>query len=320
MSQDNVPGEILPAQDAPRPKYVPSPRKDAIRSRLRKFKRHRQKWLAARADSFSGQTYADLLEAGRAHPYELTGGDRHELEAVVSPRAVQLLQHVRACELGFGGHKGGARMKHAHAARILRCSERAAGAAMRELQALGLVEARWHFVMLSTDQGIIDAARAGHAHAHKHREREACYVTTARARELWCRRDARIARKNQVGKKFQPGRAHRTLRVRVKGEPGRGRPVRSFVADVKRARQAATAPPPVATVIERLSDGRVALGSPMRFGVGRLANARDLGPTPRAREQAFDALAARDPVAAYASLAPDLWASFDARENGGDRS
>lgn len=315
MSQDNSPGGICPKAGSERVTYVPTSRRDAAKARVRKWKRNRARWLAARAESFAGETFADLLEAGRARRYELGHHVEHELRRVLSARAVLLLGVVMACERGFGGNRGGVRLAHATAARILHCSERSAGSAMRELASVGLVEARWHFVTLTTDEGMAAARQAGQTGACKHRERTPAYVTTSRARDFCARREARFSRGNQVGKNYQPGRTHRSLRERVNGAPGRGRPEQAFVADVLRARQVETEPPRVAKVIEKLPDGREAHGSPLRFGVGRLANASVA--VGRARQAAEDKLFEVDPVAWAASFCGEAWKILDEREQYG---
>lgn len=318
MAIANGPGGICPAADPDRVTYVPSSRKDAAKSRLRKYKRNRTRWLADRSASFAGETFLVLLESGRARRFEFGHHVEHELRRVLSPRAVELLGVVVACERGFGGHRGGVRLSHAISARILHCSERTAGDAMRELAKVGLVEPRWHFTTLSVDQGAAVAREAGQRGCYKHRERVPAYVSTKRARSFCARRTERISRSTQVGKNYQPGRTHQTSGL-SKRRSGVERPEQAFVADVLRARQRPTTKPPVAKVIERLPDGRIALGSPLRSGVGRLAKAR-IPESGRARAKAEDALFEQDPVAWAASFCPGAWAALDEKESGGGGS
>lgn len=249
MAHANGPGIVRPRV------YQSTQRRDAAKSRVRKWKRHRARW--ATQPKFHGGRYADLLAAGRARPYEL-GDLRFALLEVLSRDAVAMLEHVLACERGFGKHTGGVELAHATTAKILRCSARHAGDVMRELCGLGLLEQRPRFRLLTVDERTprtqLDVLRG----SPKHYECASTYVTTARAQEL-----VTYSRRNQVGTNCQPGGSQRPLRGHRKGVPARGRAAQSFVAAVLESRRRSTARPEVARVIERLPDGRVALGSPL---------------------------------------------------------
>lgn len=202
----------------------------------------------------SGRYYADLVEAGRARPYEL-GSVRYALREVLTHKAVELLEHVYAMQRGFGGNRGGAILDHATAARLLVCSERTAGAVMRELVELALVEQRPDFVVLVDDDEDL-AGRCRSRGAKKHRERTPAYRTTAACDAAIARVAAR--RSSQGGKKFQPAEIQLPLQGSRKGVRGRGRPERRWVASVRdaRAREATSARDAIAKVWLRLPDGR----------------------------------------------------------------
>lgn len=239
----NAPCNAVPAR------YNPAPRRDAAKARLRRWKRHRARWITQ--PTFDGDLFAERLACGRARPFEL-GAVYFALREVLSARALAFWAVVVACERGFGGHSGGVRISHRTTARILRCSERAAGDAVRELVALGLVEQRPWFRLRAAEERTAAAMQ-------KHNEVRARYVTTARGTQVLA-----MARGNLVGKNRQPGRIQRSLREHSKGVRGRGRPEQRFVSEVlAAARLRPTSSTEVATVIERRPDGSVALGSPL---------------------------------------------------------
>lgn len=272
-------------------------------TRLRSWERHKVRWRELRSECISGGRYADLLEGGQARPYEL-GVVRHVLLDVLTPRAVSALEHVLACERGFG--RGGVVTTHAQTARWLRCSERAAGDAMRELVEVGLVEQRAHFRRRTVAESVPVTREDVLNGVRKHQELAPAYRTTPRCRAAIDRELQRRLR--QGGRKCQPSETQSTLRVDLKGVRGRGRPERAFVAEVRAARR--TRPPAreVATVIERLANGGVALGSPLtaeRFAQ-RLR-----------REGGADVGAQRAPRRSEPTLEEvqrDAWEAFEARE------
>lgn len=251
MASANGTGEICPRTAET---YVPTPRRDAAKQRVRRFRRNRAKW--SQQPSFDGRLLAARAQGGRARPFDL-GELGVILREIMSQKALAVWQWILAAEKGFGGHTGGLRVCHRDMATLLGCGQRSTGDAVRELVALGLVEQRPWFRLLTdaehAQRGPLDGAR-------KHQELTPRYVTSKKGHELIAR-TREFTRRNQVGNKCQPGGSQRFLRKHVKGVQGRGRPARRFVEDVKRAMAPNREPLPVATVIERRLDGRVALGS-----------------------------------------------------------
>lgn len=221
-------------------------------TRLRKWKRNRVKWGAQ--PCFSGRRYLDLLRDGRARPYDLSA-IRHELREALSSRAIELLEHVIACERGFGKHAGGVQLEHATTAQILGCSPRTAQDVVHELVAVGLLQQRPRFRLLSHDERVASRHPFLAGVCRKHQELAPRYVTTSVASTLvdW-------ARRNQASKNRQPGGSQRLLRRHSKGVRCRGR---AFVASLLEPTIITRQRPEVARVIERLPDGRIALGSPL---------------------------------------------------------
>lgn len=260
MLQSNGTAEICPPSA---PFCVPpdSKRHKAL-TRLRAWERHRKRWQQLRRECFSGARYADLLEQGRARPYEL-GVVRYVLLDVLSADAVALLEHLLACERGFGG-KHGVVASHAHTARWLRCCERTAGDAMRELVALGLVEQRPEYLVRS-----LAARSRTHAielvqgkTAGKHQEIEPAYETTTRCHAVIAREAERRGRRSQGGKICLPSiRRTSTPSGSTKGVRGRGRPERQFAESVRAGRRPKLTAAGKAVVIERLAGGGVAIAS-----------------------------------------------------------
>lgn len=313
MALANGTGEILPSSKTA---FRPSESQARAKTRLRQWKRHRQRW--SKEATFSGKRYRSLVADGRARPFQLHATlvrDLHVL-AGVSRRALDLLGHVLACERAFGGHAGGVILGHATSAELLQCSERSAGTAMRELVELGLVEQRAWFVTLGIDEGpagTLDAKELalvrmrGGRGKHKHREVTPRYVTTKRCRALV----GHYAAKNQAGKNCQPGRIQPPLRGDKKEPPCAGRPGELFAAELAWTRQDASAkarlaPRAKARVIARLADGSVMLGSPLR------------GTTdPEALQKARSASHRASPATVEFDDSPErafAWAAFEARE------
>lgn len=238
-----------------------------------------------------GTLLALRAEEGRARPYEL-GELRLVLREVLSAKALEAWEWILAAERGFGGHNGGLRVRHADMARMLGCCQRAAGDAVRELVELGLVEQRpWFRTLSDTERGAGGVLEG----KLRHRELRPRYVTAKKGHAVIA-----FVRSKQVGNKCQPGGIQRTLRVHEKGKPGRGRPARSFVQDVKRALAPSREPLSVARLIERLPDGRVLLGSALSADAvaQKLRTGRLDGDT---REKVDD-----DPIAR-------AWRAFEAR-------
>ncbi len=264
-------------------------RKHKALRRLRKWERNRVKYTELRRQAFSGETYARLVAKGSARPYNFADVE-HTLRSVLSRNALALLGHVMAVERGFGAAKGGVVLSHATTAVLLHVSVRLAGDVARQLVEDGLLEQRPHFRVFDTQTTTL---RSGDVVRRvQHQELVPCYRTTALARSLVARRDARLSRKREVGKKCHPTGNEVSPPGKRKGTPARGpgmgvtleppklrtprgyRPEQAFVSAVLRARQDATTRRRHATVIERLPDGSVALGSLLRSGDARLVEPR----------------------------------------------
>jgi hypothetical protein len=303
-------------------RYSSTAKRDAAKGRVRKWKRNRAKWGAARAESFPGARLVYLFEAGRARRFELGADVERVLRMVLSRHAVELLSWLFAAERGFSSPRGGLRIRHQDAARLLLCSDRRAADAMRELAAHGLVEARWHFRALDVDERHAIAAAERALSARKHQECTPCYVTTTKARAFCARRERRIARTHEGGSSFQPGQSQPELRSDSNGVPARGRPERAFASALLWKRQAEILRPRAkrapARVVMRLPGGRIALGSPLTPGVGRLANARvaeqRVATPSRADRERWETLFDSDPVTALAELASNAWEVIAERE------
>ena len=237
---DSSSGEI-PATDAPFDVPAGGPRHRAL-TRCRRWRRHKKAWQRLRDDSFPGKRLAELAAAGKARPYDLAEV-KYALREILSHHAVELLEWVLAAQRGFR-KRGGIILKHGDAAKLLGCSQRTAGDAMRALVALGLVEQRPHFRKLSVEErGEELAAKAAGRHpttlrpgfrgperALKHVEMTPAYRTTALCDAVVARRlDRRFSGCAQVGKKYQPAPPKEfSLRENDKGVPARW-PERVFV-------------------------------------------------------------------------------------------
>lgn len=301
MATANGTAGICPASSSQR-NYVPSPRRDAAKQRLRKWKRNRKRW--ATQPRFNGGRFVELVEGARARPYEL-GDLRHALLEVMGDREILAFEYLVAVTKGFGGCPGGLHISHAQTGKLLDCAPRTAQDAMHHLVKLGLVEQRPGFRLRSVEEratvepvATVRVVIGALARGPKHYELASTWAVTPRGLELasWSRRSS------LVGKKNQPGRVQRTLRVHSSGVPGRGRRVRAFVASVLDNEKAPIARPGVATVIERLPDGRVALGSELTADKVAKRLTRE-EPEPGTPEWAAAATAA-------------AWRSFEAREAG----
>jgi hypothetical protein len=275
MANANGTGEICP------PSNIPEGRRKAALTRLYRWKHHRGQWGELRRRCMSGSLLADLAETGRARPFDL-GEVKLALRVVLSRNAVALLEWLYAAQRGFGGNGGGVVLPHAAAARLLACSERTAGDAMRELVACRLVEQRPHFRKLSdSERGAELAAKAAGGRACKHRELVPAYRTTPRCDAAVARRFDRAERAalvKQVGKKFQPpGKPPASPSPEKKGARARW-PEQVFVAEML-AHLRPRHRPEAAVVWERLPDGRKAfcngvtaatVGQRLRTGQGAL--------------------------------------------------
>lgn len=200
MPQGNVTGDLRP-----RFSVTPDGHRHKALKRRRAFQRNHARWRPWRAECALGRIVADRAEAGRARPYEL-GDVVYALRQVASRRAVDALAWLLACERGFGG-KRGAVVQHPDMARMLGCCARTAGAAMRELVELGLVEQRPHFV--PRDNPADHAAPEDASRTRGWYERTPAYETTSLCKDVVARRDVRLARRKKrgsflVGKNCQP--------------------------------------------------------------------------------------------------------------------
>jgi hypothetical protein len=242
---------------------------------------------------------------------------RYALRQAATPRAIDALAWLLAAERGFGG-KRGCVVKHPDMARMLGCSARSAGTAMRELVDLGLVDQRPHFVPADdpkddTDETIDDKSR----HKRWH-ERTPAYQTTALCREVVSRRETRIGRRKSrgsvlVGKDFQPPEsAANPSGSHTKCVQGRGRPEQAFADAVLESRKAPTASPPVAVLRGPVGPGTGAL---LRHEVAgqKLLAQRSRGTVPTREE--------REHAQSLDGILAGAWAAFaehEKRGGGGD--
>lgn len=136
------------------------PRHRALKD-LRTWESRRQKLRKIRKEAVTGGLAAARAKAGNLRPYRLRCKAEAVLVAKSGRRVAELVGWVVGAEKAF--RRSGVRWKHGCAAKLLGCSPRTAGAAMRRAVADGwLVRTPW-FVAGATTHGV------------KHDQRECLY-------------------------------------------------------------------------------------------------------------------------------------------------
>lgn len=125
----------------------PSDRRVASWQAIREYERHREKWDRDVSRGWSGRGLLRRVHAGqRLRPYDLSHRippeHRRELWGWTSHATPIVVGWIVAC---WTIRKGVVCIDHATLGRLVGCSTRTAGSAMREAVACGLIERRWHY-------------------------------------------------------------------------------------------------------------------------------------------------------------------------------